>query len=99
LIFALAFVMLRFSARIPVRKLFMLSSSLMAVLALILTGKGFHALQESGALPVTSVPGNLRVDLIGLYPTYETVLSQLAVVGLIVSLWSMGRRSAPTASG
>jgi high-affinity iron transporter len=99
LIFALAFVMLKFSARIPVRKLFVLSSSLMAVLALILTGKGFHALQESGAIPVTSVPINLRVDLIGLYPTYETVISQVAVVGLIVFLWSIGRRSAPTASG
>lgn len=92
LIFVLAWMMIKYSSRIPIRKLFTLSSSLMAVLAIVLTGKGLHSLQESGALSITSAPINFRIDLIGLYPTLETVASQTLVLAVIAGLWFLGSR-------
>jgi high-affinity iron transporter len=94
-----AWAVLRFSARIPVRKLFAVSSVVMAVLAVILTGKGLHSLQETGLLGVTALPLPLRSDFVGVYPTAQTFAPQLAMLLLVLGLWWWGRlpsaRSAP----
>jgi len=62
----------------------------MAVLAVILIGKGLHSLQEMGWMSITSTPINYRVDLVGLYPTLETVLSQVVILTLALGLWYFG---------
>ena len=91
--------LLRFSARIPVRRLFAVSAVIMAVLALILTGKGLHALQEAGVLTVTSPQFPLRWDLFGVFPTYETLIAQVLLLVAMFWLWKFGRRpSSPTAA-
>ena len=91
-IFTLSWALLRYSARIPVRKIFSISSVLMAVLAVILTGKGLHALQETGALTVTESWWTSRWDLLGLYPSWETFLPQLLILALAYGLWALGKR-------
>jgi len=53
----IAFVLMRFSRTLPIRKFFAYSSVLIAVLAVGLIGKGSAALQEAGYLPVTPWPG------------------------------------------
>src|SRR3989338_8639058 len=50
LLVVMAMALLKFSTRLPIRKLFGLSSSVILVLAVILTGQGLHALQEAGIL-------------------------------------------------
>jgi high-affinity iron transporter len=97
---AISWAILRYSAKLPIRKIFSVSSLLMAVLAVILTGKGLHALQETGALPVTSI-GRLRWDLFGIYPTLETAVPQVAIALFIWGLWHLGRRTsaAPATKG
>jgi high-affinity iron transporter len=92
-IFILAYALLRFSVKLPIQKLFNFSALLMSVLAVILTGKGLHSLQETGVLTVTASPVKLRIDLFGFYPTLETLLPQLGVVILIVGIWFYGKRS------
>ena len=49
----IAWAMLRFSARLPIGKFFAYSAALIAVLAVVLAGKGVAALQEAGMLGVT----------------------------------------------
>jgi len=93
LIFILAYALLRFSVKLPLQKLFNFSALLMSFLAIVLTGKGLHSLQETGVLTVTASPLKLRLDLLGFYPTVETLLPQLAVLILIVALWFYGKRS------
>lgn len=83
---------LRFSARVPIRRLFEASALVMVALAIILTGKGLHAFQETGALSVTGIGHLFRVELLGFYPTAETALSQAGVLLLIVALWLVGKR-------
>ena len=87
-----AWSVLRYSARLPVRKLFGASAVVMAGLAVILTGKGLHSLQETGALGVTTAYVPVHWDLVGVYPTWETLGPQALVLGLAAALWYLGRR-------
>ena len=91
-LFALSWALLRSSARLPIRNIFNLSSILMAILAVILTGKGFHALQETGVLTVTQTWWHVTWDLLGIYATWETILPQLLILMLVYALWMFGKR-------
>ncbi len=88
----LAWAALNFSRRLPLKTLFTFSSLMMLVLSTILAGKGFHSFQEAGFVGVTALPWRFRMDLIGLYPTAETVLAQLVTFVLVVVLWVFGSR-------
>ncbi|KQQ44665.1 iron permease [Duganella sp. Leaf126] len=74
----IAFGLLRTSARMPIGKFFSFTSILVAVLAIVLIGKGVSALQEAGWISANLVNGP-RVDWLGLYPTLETVAAQVVV--------------------
>jgi high-affinity iron transporter len=93
---AIAWIMLRTSARLPIGRFFAVSSALVAVLAVVLIGKGVAALQEAGMLDVTpiAIP---NVDLLGIYPSLQTVAAQV-IVALIVVV-SMLMNSRPPKSG
>lgn len=75
---AVAYWMLRVSRRLPIGQFFSISSILIAVLAVVLVGKGIAALQEAGwvAQSLVAVP---RIDWLGIYPTWQSLLAQLAV--------------------
>lgn len=86
-----AFAMLKFSRSLPIGRFFAYSSILMAMLAVVLAGKGAAALQEAGYLPVTLWPGLFRNGFLGLYPTRETMLVQLAVIALLAAGFARNR--------
>lgn len=81
--------MLRFSARLPIGKFFTWSSMLVAVLAVVLTGKGVAGLQEAGWLGVSLYNGP-RIDLLGIYPSLQGVVAQLLMAILVIAgfLWN-----------
>ncbi|WP_414631626.1 FTR1 family protein [Brevundimonas naejangsanensis] len=74
-----AWVMLRLSRSLPISKFFQYSAVLMAILAVVLAGKGVAALQEAGLISLhpLALP---RIDWLGFYPTIEGVFAQLFVV-------------------
>lgn len=88
-----AWLLLKYSLKLPIRQLFSLSSIVMVFLALVLTGKAVHSLQEAGVLTITIVPLPLRLDVIGLYPTYESLVPQLIVVVGSVLMWVLNGRT------
>lgn len=73
-----AFWMLRLSKRLPISQFFSISSILIAVLAVVLVGKGVAALQEAGwvAQALVAVP---RIEWLGVYPSWQSLLAQLGV--------------------
>jgi high-affinity iron transporter len=87
-VIVLAFLVLRFSAKLPIPQLFKISSFVMGILAIILTGKGIHSFQEVGRLPIHGIP-MMRAELLGLFPTAESVAAQLAILLLVVLIWNM----------
>ncbi len=90
LVIVMAYVVLKFSARLPIPKLFKISSIVMGILAVILIGKGVHSLQETGIIPIHGIASLPHVELLGLFPTVETLASQLVV--LLIVLYMMGYR-------
>ncbi len=86
---AVAYWLLRVSKRLPIGQFFSISSILIAVLAVVLVGKGMAALQEAGwvAQGLITAP---RIDWLGVYPSWQSLLAQLivaviAVVGFVVN--------------
>ena len=79
----IAAVLLRTSARLPIGKFFAASSMLIAVLAVVLAGKGMAALQEAGWVHATPVVFP-RIDVLGVLPTWQTLLAQALVLALVL---------------
>jgi high-affinity iron transporter len=90
----IAVLMLRFSRRLPIAKFFSYSSLLIAVLAVVLAGKGVAALQEAGMLGVTPVSWAPRFSLLGLYPTLEGLVAQAITLAALIVGFGRNRRPA-----
>lgn len=67
---------------IPVASFFKITSALMFLLAVTFLGSGLNELQEGSLLPITVIEAfpAPSIDLLGLYPTYETLLPQLILL-------------------
>ncbi len=89
----LAWAMLRTSRRLPIATFFSASSLLIAVLAVVLTGKGVAALQEAGWISVTVAPLP-SIGLIGLSPSWQVLLAQVAMLVLLLAGFAWNRRGA-----
>jgi high-affinity iron transporter len=88
----IAWAMLRYSSRLPIDKFFAASAALVAILAFVLAGKGLAALQEAGIVSATRIAGLPKLDLLGFYPTWQTILLQLAVIAILVAGYFYNRR-------
>ncbi|HOW50354.1 MAG TPA: iron permease, partial [Rubrivivax sp.] len=82
----IAFVLLRFSARLPIGQFFTFSAWLVAALAVVLTGKGIAALQEAGWIVPTAINGP-RIELLGVYPSVVGLLAQAAVLVAVLAFF------------
>lgn len=88
-----AWLLLAYSTKLPIGKFFSLSAGLMAVLAVVLIGKGVAALQEANLLSerVLSLP---RMDLVGFFPTLQGVVAQSICILILVVGFAYNRRAA-----
>ena len=91
----IAWAMLRYSRRLPIAKFFQYSAILIAVLAVVLAGKGVAALQEAGLIGVTPLAGSPRIELLGIYPTLESLLAQLVMALLLAAGFYRTNRRRP----
>jgi high-affinity iron transporter len=94
LIVALGVLVLRFSARLPLRLFFTVTSALMLILAVAFVGNGLRNLQEAGLIGVTRfdiIPVGFVPSLIGLFPTLETVLGQVTVLALLALTFTLAK--------
>jgi high-affinity iron transporter len=91
---AIAVAMLRFSQRLPIGKFFSYSSALVAILAVVLAGKGVAALQEAGLLPIDPLALLPRISLLGLFPTVQGVAVQVGTLLALAAGFAWNRYSA-----
>ncbi|UQD52179.1 hypothetical protein C0971_09225 [Bacillus methanolicus] len=80
----LGIVIIRYSAAIPIRPFFMFATILIYILSFKMLGISIHALQVANILPTHSLTNVPYVELIGLYPTLETLLPQILLIILII---------------
>lgn len=87
LLAVLAWLIMRYSVRLPLRQFFAITGGLMFVLAVIFAGKGISALQEAGI--IMSTPVNfVRIDLLGVYPNLQGLLVQSGLIIIAIILWN-----------
>jgi high-affinity iron transporter len=96
----IAVLMFRFSRTLPIGKFFAYSSALIAVLAVVLAGKGVGALQEAGMIGVTPLPGIPRLPILGLSPSLETVGAQVTTLAILLAgfVWNRRQSRGPAAA-
>lgn len=90
----IAWALLSYSKRLPIAQFFSYSSILIAVLAVVLAGKGVAGLQEAGMLDVRPLAALPRIEVLGVFPTWEGLLAQLlTLTAVVVGFWAAGRRA------
>ncbi|RYZ92212.1 MAG: iron permease, partial [Proteobacteria bacterium] len=90
----LSFLAVKQSRKLPLTRLFQICSWTMMILAVILVGKGLHSLQEAGFVGVRPSPLPIRLDLLGVYPSLQTLGAQLLLIALFAVLLLNDRKSA-----
>lgn len=89
---AIAWILMRYGRVLPVGKFFAYSSALLAVLCVVLIGKGVSALQEAGWLPISPLAGFIRVEVLGVYPTVQGLSAQVVMATLLlIGFWNNQR--------
>ena len=74
----------RFGLRVPMRPFFAVTGATLAYMAFVFAGKGVKELQEGGYVPTTLVRGVGRHDMLGLYPTWESLGLQAVILAAIL---------------
>jgi high-affinity iron transporter len=91
----LTVILMRTSRRLPLAQFFAWSSLLIAILAVVLAGKGFAALQEAGVVPAIAVDAP-RIEALGVFPSMWPLLAQLAVLVVAVAGYFWNTRGTAT---
>lgn len=91
-LFGVVIAMQRYGLRLPLRVLFDVSTVLLFVTAVILLGKGIHALQEVGLIPLRPVP-MFRIDLLGIFPDAWGLAAQVLLASTPFVYRALTRRA------
>ena len=71
----------------------------MAILTIVLAGKGVAALQEAGIIDIAPLAGGIRVSMLGIFPTVQSIGAQLLTLAALVAGFMVNhRRAAVTTS-
>ena len=85
------------SIRLPLKPFFLGTSVLLFVMSITFVGNGIKELQEGNVIPVTPMPGVASVDILGIYPTRETLVPQLVLLVITVATFVIQLRRAKAA--
>ncbi len=94
----IAWLIFRFGMRLPIGPFFAVSSTVLALLAVIFVGQGVAALQEAGKIDahVLEFP---KIPMLGIYPTWQSLAAQFATFVIVVAGFFYGflasRRASP----
>ena len=68
------------------------------MLAVVLAGKGVAGLQEAGLIH-TSPVAIPRIDILGIHPSWQTLLTQVAVLLVVVATFVLNTRATTPEKG
>jgi high-affinity iron transporter len=68
------------SMRLPLKPFFLGTSILLFLMSVTFIGNGVKELQEGNLVGVSPVPGVASIDILGIYPTLETLIPQIILL-------------------
>ncbi|SDX13031.1 FTR1 family protein [Paenibacillus sp. CF384] len=80
LLLILAVLMIKYSVKLPLRPFFLTASAFIYVLVFRFIGESIHSLQVATWVPAHSISRSISVNVLGIYPTLETVIPQAALL-------------------
>ncbi|MWP61287.1 iron permease [Gilliamella sp. Pas-s25] len=84
IVLAVIFMVIRFgSMKLPIKPFFIGTSILMYVMAIAFAGGGVKELQEADIISVSPVDFVHSVEILGIYPTLETLIPQVIMVFIV----------------
>ncbi|WP_090738393.1 FTR1 family protein [Paenibacillus sp. Mc5Re-14] len=86
----LAFAIIKFSVRLPIRAFFLTATVLIYYLVFRFLGESIHSLQVAGKLPGHTASSLPSISWLGMYPTWETFIPQALVLTFMV--WQLVRQ-------
>ncbi|MDR2375322.1 MAG: FTR1 family iron permease, partial [Treponema sp.] len=98
------YILIRFlSIKLPLKPFFLGTSILLFVMSITFVGNGIKELQEGNVVSVSPIRGLGSVDILGIYPTLETLIPQIALLAVttatfIIQIRRNARKAAPAAS-
>jgi high-affinity iron transporter len=92
LLVVLAFLIFRVGTKLPIKQFFQINAVLLFLLAVIFSGQGVAALQEAGVI-ATSIFDFPSVEILGIYPTAQSIGLQLFVLLLGGALLAYQRKT------
>jgi FTR1 family protein len=104
LITGIGYGIVRLGLRLPLKRVFAITGSVLLYLAFVFIGKGLYNLQEAGLFsprPLPWMPDHEALrQLLGLYPLAETLLAQAGFLTLLAAaaLWLRARSRAAAAT-
>jgi len=81
-----AWLMLVAGVRLPVRLFFRVAGFLVFYLGFKFVGTGIHNLQVAGVVGATPIPFLPPIPVLGIYPTWETLIPQLLMIAFAVAM-------------
>jgi high-affinity iron transporter len=85
-----AVLMLVVGVKLPLRPFFRVAGLLVYYLGFKFVGASLHALQIAGVIPSTPIGGlssSAALEFFGIYPTWQTLLPQLALLLGALAVW------------
>jgi high-affinity iron transporter len=85
-ILVVIYTLIRFlSIKLPLKPFFLGTSILLFLMSVTFIGNGVKELQEGDVIGVSPVPGIGSVDILGIYPTLETLIPQAVLLAITVA--------------
>lgn len=96
LLAAVGWAIFKYSVRLAVGPFFAVMSVLLALMAVVFAGNGVAALQEAGVIGTDPV-AFFSLPALGVYPTLQTIGTQVAVLLVVIGSFYLASRGNPTA--
>lgn len=92
LLLLLALLIFKLGTRLPIKQFFQVNAVLLFLLAVVFSGQGIAALQEAGWID-TSILDFPSIEILGIYPTIQSIGLQMLVLLAGIGLLSYQRRA------
>lgn len=88
---AISWSLFRFGIKLSLGSLLAATSILLAILAVVFVGQGVASLQEANLIS-RNVVNFISLPVLGIFPTFQTLLAQVSVIGILILCYGLATR-------